>query len=216
MSNAVLVLGQSGAGKSTSIRNLPSEQTFIINVIGKPLPFRGAKVSYTQLTPDGLTGNYYASDDHMAIMRVIKLINTKRLDIKYLVIDDFGYTLTNSFMRKASEKGYDKFVTIGKDAFDILDIVSLLRDDLFCFVMMHTEADQNGFYKPRTIGKMVDQYVCIEGKFSFVYYALFYDNKYVFLTNHDGTHLSKTPYGLHEDLYIPNDLFEISKHIEAY
>ena len=106
MSNAILILGQSGAGKSTSIRNLPPEQTLIINVIGKPLPFRGAKSMYTKLSSDGLTGNYYASDDHHAIMRVIKLVHLKRPEIKYLVIDDFGYTLTNSFMRKASEKGF--------------------------------------------------------------------------------------------------------------
>ena len=114
MSHSVLILGESGSGKSTSIRTLPHEETLIINVIGKSLPFRGSKNKYKKLSPDGLEGNYYASDDHSAIMRIIKLVNEKRKEIKYLVIDDFGYTLTNSFMRRASEVGFKKFTDIGE------------------------------------------------------------------------------------------------------
>src|SRR5947208_3108195 len=91
MSNAVLVIGESGSGKSTAIRTLPPEETFIINVIGKNLPFKGANKKYTKLSVDGLTGNYYCSDNAANIRRVINLINTKRNDIKYLVIDDCGY-----------------------------------------------------------------------------------------------------------------------------
>jgi adenylate kinase family enzyme len=166
MSNAVLILGESGVGKSTSIRTLNPEETFIVNVIGKPLPFRGAKSKYQPLSSDGLTGNYYATDDITTIKRVINLINNKRKDIKTLVIDDFGYTITNSFMRKANQRGYDRFIEIAKDMFDILDIVSNLREDLYCFVMMHTETDSQGRSKPKTVGKMIDQYICIEGKFT--------------------------------------------------
>ncbi len=153
MSNNILILGESGSGKSTSVRTLPPESTMIINVIRKPLPFRGFKKKYPILSSDGLTGNYYASDDPKAIIRLINLVNNKRPDITALVIDDFGYMITNSFMRKSTIKGYDKFSDIGKETFEVLDLISNLRDDLFCFVMMHTEIDMNGRYKPKTVGR---------------------------------------------------------------
>lgn len=216
MSNSVLILGESGTGKSTSIRNLPPSETFILNVIGKPLPFRGSKKNFVPLSSDGSEGNYYASDDPNQIMRVIKLINTKRFDIKYLIIDDFGYTITNSFMRKALQKGYDKFSEIGLNTFNILDAVQTMRDDLFCFVMMHTEIDAHGKYKPKTVGKMIDQHVVIEGKFTYVYHALTNDGNYRFLTNNDGQHMAKTPLGLHDDLYVDNDLMQIVNQINLY
>ncbi len=216
MSNSILILGESGCGKSTSIRNLPPEETMIINVIGKPLPFKGASKKYTKLSPDGMTGNYYASDDHSAIMRIINLVNNKRLDIKYLVIDDYGYTITNSFMRKASQRGYDKFVEIGAESFVILEKITSLRDDLFCFVMMHTEIDTQGKYKPKTVGKMIDQYVNIEGKFTYVYHALITESGYKFLTNNDSRHMAKTPMGLHDELYIDNDLQLIIEKMKEY
>ncbi len=216
MSLSILILGESGTGKSTSVRTLPYEETLIINVIGKPLPFRGSSKKYVKLSPDGAEGNYYASDDPNSIAKVIRLVNEKRPDIKYLVIDDFGYTITNSFMRKASQRGYDKFVDIGSDTFNILDRVTNLRDDLFCFVMMHTEIDANGKSKPRTIGKMIDQYVNIEGKFSYVFHALVSDGKYQFLTNFDGQHIAKSSLGAFDDLLIDNDLHMIATKITQY
>ena len=216
MSHSVLILGESGSGKSTSIRTLPHEETLIINVIGKSLPFRGSKNKYKKLSPDGLEGNYYASDDHSAIMRIIKLVNEKRKEIKYLVIDDFGYTLTNSFMRRASEVGFKKFTDIGVDAFRVFDSITNLRDDLFCFVMMHTEIDANGKYKPKTIGKMVDQYVVIEGKFTCVFHALIIEGKYKFLTNNDSLHMARSSLGMYEEAFVDNDLFSISNRIYEY
>lgn len=216
MSESILILGESGTGKSTSIRNLNPEETFILNVIDKPLPFRGYKKHYIKLSADGLTGNYYSSDDPQAIMRVINLINTKRTDIKNLIIDDFGYTITNSFMRKANLKGYDKYTEIGKEAFDILNVIGTLRDDLFCFVMMHTEIDKLGRYKPKTVGNMIDQYICIEGKFTYVFHALTSEGRYKFLTNNDGQHMSKTPLGCFEEQYIDNDLALIVDKINTY
>lgn len=215
MSNAVLILGESGSGKSTSLRNLDPSETFILNVIGKPLPFRGAKTKYTKLSPDGVEGNYYANDDPSAIKRVINLINNKRNDIKVLVLDDFGYTITNSFMRKSHQKGYEKYNVIGNETFEILESISVLREDLFCFVMMHTDIDQNGKYKPRTVGRMIDQYICIEGKFTNVLHALITENSYKFLTNNDGQHMAKTPMAMFEQL-IDNDLQFVIEQMKSY
>lgn len=216
MSESVLILGESGTGKSSSIKNLPESETFIVNVIGKSLPFRGAKSKYKQLSADGLTGNYYATDDSTTIKRIINLVNNKRPDIRVLLLDDFGYTITNSFMRKANQKGYDRFIEIARDLFDILDLVSNLREDLYCFVMMHTETDNQGRSKPRTIGKMIDQYICIEGKFTTVLHAVVIDGCYQFLTNSDNQHMAKSPHGLFESLYIENDLKSVIESMKEY
>ena len=84
MNNSILILGDSGTGKSSSLRTLPPEQTFVVNIVGKPLPFRGSEKKYTKLSADGLTGNYYCSDDAQKIKRAIILVNEKRPEIKYL------------------------------------------------------------------------------------------------------------------------------------
>jgi hypothetical protein len=215
MASSILVIGDSGTGKSTSIRTLPHEQTFILNVIGKPLPFRGATKKYTKISSDGLTGNYYSSDDASAVKRVINLVNSKRPDIKYLVIDDCGYVLMNEFMRKSNEKGYEKYNVLAKNFADIISAVNELRDDLFCFVMMHIESDNSGKTKPKTVGKMIDQYVCIEGKFTYVLHTHVADGHYKFITNHDGLHMAKTPIGMFDKM-IDNDLLAVANGIEAY
>ena len=216
MSKAVLIIGQSGTGKSSSIRTLPSEQTFIINIINKPLPFKGAQKLYTPLAPDGLTGNYYASDDHAAIMRAINLVNKKRPEIKYLIIDDMGYTLTNDFMKNALVKGYEKFSSLGKDCWEILRSVNEVRDDLLCFIMMHSDVDQAGHSKPKTIGKLLDEKVCIEGMFTIVLHSVCSERQYLFVTNNDGHHMSKSPMGMFEKIAIPNDLKLVTEHINNY
>lgn len=216
MNNAILIIGESGTGKSTSLRDLDPTETMILNVIGKSLPFRGSAKKYKKLSEDGLSGNYYASDDSNKIARVINLVNTKRDDIKCLVIDDYGYTLSNSFMRKAHQKGYDKFTEIGSDTFNILNLIANARDDLFCVVIMHTDIDANGRYKPKTVGKMVDQYINIEGKFTYVFHALVTENKYQFLVNNDGVHMAKSPLGLFSEPLIDNNLAEIIKQIKIY
>lgn len=216
MNNSILIIGESGTGKSTSLRNLDPKETMLVNVIGKSLPFRGAAKKYQKLSSDGMEGNYYASDESQKICRVIQLVNDKRPDIKTLVIDDYGYTLSNSFMRKAHQKGYDKFTEIGADTFNIFNLISNVRDDLFCVVVMHTDIDQNGRYKPKTVGKMVDQYVNIEGKFTYVFHALVVEGRYVFLNNNDGVHMAKTPLGLFKESFVDNDLNQIINEIKQY
>jgi AAA domain len=216
MSTMILVIGDSGTGKSTSLRNLKPEETFILNVINKPLPFKGANKKYTRLSPDGATGNIYSSDEPAMIRRVINLINDTRPKIKNLVIDDFGYTIMNDFMRKALVKGYDKYSEIGKTCADTLEILSNLREDLNCIVMMHIETDKQGKTKPKTVGNMIDQYVCIEGKFTYVFHTIISDGRYLFIVNNDGHHMAKSSLGLFNTLYIDNDLDFVIKEINNY
>jgi hypothetical protein len=216
MNNSILILGESGSGKSSSIRTLPPEQTFILNVIGKSLPFRGSVKNYTKLSSDGLTGNYYSSDNFEMVIRAIKAVNAKRPEIKYLVIDDAGYLIMNQFMRRCLEKGYDKFSSLGKEFSDFISLVNELRDDLFCFVMMHVESDKNGKTKPKTVGAMIDQYICIEGKFAYVLHTMVSDGNYKFITNNDNYHMCKTPMGCFSEQYIDNDLMAIVNRINEY
>lgn len=216
MSESVLILGDSGTGKSSSIRTLPPEETFVLSVIGKNLPFRGAGKSFTKLNEDGLTGNFYASDNFDKIRRIINLIDKKRTDIKYLVIDDFGFSIMNEFIRNANVKGYDKFVLIAKEFSEALNMIRYLRDDLFCFVTMHVETQQDGKTKPKTVGKMIDQYVCIEGNFTNIFHTAIIDKQYKFITNNDGLHMAKSSMGLFDEQYIDNDLMMIATRINEY
>ena len=124
--------------------------------------------------------------------------------------------ITNSFMRKASLKGYDKYVDLGKEVFDALSITHNLRDDLFCIFTMHTEIDKMGTYKPKTVGNMIDQYICIEGKFTYVMHAVAKEGNYKFLTNHHGQYIAKSPMGVFDDLVIDNDLKFVIDKINAY
>lgn len=216
MSNNVLIIGESGTGKSTSIRTLPHEETFIINVINKPLPFKGAGKKYTKFSKDNLTGNYYAGDNHDEIMKVISYVNLKRPEIKYLVIDDMGYTLTNDFMRSALVKGYDKFSMLAKDAWEIMKTINDTRPDLLCFMIMHSDTDQQGKSKPKTIGKLLDEKVCIEGMFTICLHSMVVDGQYYFITNNDGSHMAKSPLGMFSSLRIKNDLLMIAEYINEY
>jgi hypothetical protein len=216
MANSILILGESGTGKSTSLRNLPPEETLVINVLGKPFPFRGAKSKYKPLSQDGLTGNYYASDDPSKIQRLIKKVNDERPEIKYLVLDDFGFTISHSFMRKSHINGFGKFADIARETFGVFEAIQGMRDDLHCIMIMHTEVDQNGRHKAKTIGKAIDNYVNIEGTFTYVFHALTAEGNYFFLTNNDGQHTCKTPKDCFEEMKVDNDLYEIIKVIKAY
>jgi len=206
MNNSILLLGDSGTGKSTSLRNLPPEETFIINVIGKPLPFRGAQKKFLPLSSDGKTGNYYCSDDASIIKRVINHVNKNRPDIKYLILDDFGYVSMNAFMKRALLKGYDRFSEIASEFNTAMELVNQCRDDLYVIVMMHIETDKQGKTKPKTVGNMIDQYINIEGKFTHVLHTTVTDGRYLFITNNDGIHTAKTPFGLFDTNLIDNDM----------
>lgn len=216
MSINVLLIGESGSGKSTSIRTLPPEQTFLINVINKPLPFKGSNKLYSKLSVDGLTGNYYSTDKHETIMRIINLVNDKRPDIKYLVIDDAGYTLTNDFMRGALQKGFEKFSILAKDFWEIIKTMNETRSDLLCFLLMHSDVDSQGKSKPKTIGKLLDEKVCIEGMYSVVLHSVIVDGVYSFVTNNNGALMAKSPIGMFEEQVISNDLFLVANKINEY
>lgn len=211
MSNLIVVLGESGTGKSTSIRNLNPKETYVINVLNKPLPFRGYKKVYNEENR-----NYLESDDYRKINQFLMAINERRDDTKTIIIDDFSFLMNNEFMKRCREKSFDKFVEMGSNMFNIMETCKNFRPDLFCFIMCHTEKDHAGIIKPKTVGKMTSDYVGISERVSIVLHSQIIDRQYKFLTQHDGTCVAKTPMGMFDGMYIDNDLAVIRETISEY
>jgi len=211
LSNLIVILGGSGTGKSTSFRNLNPSETFVINVLSKPLPFRGYKKQYNEDK-----NNYLESDKYSKILQYLDAINERRPEIKSIVIDDFSFLMNNEFMRRCREKAFDKFTEMGANMFAIMEACKTFRSDLYCYILCHPEMDKTGIIKPKTVGKMTADYVGIAERVSIVFHTQVIDGQYKFLTQHDGDLLAKTPMGMFEDMYINNDLKEIQKTIDEY
>jgi len=217
MSNAILILGESGTGKSSALSTLNPKETFILNVLDKPLPFRGFKKNYISIKGwDDMEGNYYATDQYEKIKRVIEMINNNRPEIKNLILDDWQYIMAHAFMRRCKERGYDKFTEIGHDAWDIVERLGRLREDLNAFVLTHSEANDKGKMKIKTIGKMIDDKITLEGMFTVVLQTEISDSGYHFITQGDINHIAKSPRGMFDDLRIPNDLEFVKQKINSY
>lgn len=219
MAQEILIIGDSGQGKSTSLRNLKPSETYIINVINKPLPFKGGRTDYSATNK-----NIVSTDSSATILQVLATIKDKRSDIKNIVIDDMNYLMQNEYIRRASEKGYDKYTEIGTNFAKIVHALKTLPDDKFAICMMHPEISSDTFgnktYKAKTIGKLVDQYLNIEGMFSIVLYAKASKDQagkleYNFVTQSDGTTSAKSPMGMLDEVE-PNDLQQIINKINEY
>lgn len=213
MATPILIIGETGTGKSTSIRTLNPSDTYIINVINKPLPFPGAKHMYVKK----IGGNYTSTDSYDRIISILNGISSERIDIKNIVIDDFQYIMGNEFMRRAEEKKFDKFAEIGKHGWEVLEeIMQNLRDDLFIFVLSHSEETNRGTFKCKTVGNMLDKHICLESMFTIILHSLYVDGSYLFLTNMTETHQAKSPMGMFKDKLVANDLAAIKKTAEDY
>jgi ABC-type dipeptide/oligopeptide/nickel transport system ATPase component len=224
MAQEVLIVGASGTGKSTSIANLNPESTFIVNVARKALPFKGWKTKYPAFTKDNPSGRFYSSDAPQDILKCLNYINDKRTEIKTIVIDDYQYTMANEYMRRATETGFKKFTDIAQNAWSIVNAVKSMRDDLLVVFMMHSEvsfdAHGNKVTKAKTIGKMMDNVVTLEGMFTIVLYTDVTKGEngmeYAFLTQNDGANTGKSPKDMFGSVKIPNDLTLVAKAIEDY
>ena len=219
----ILILRESGMGKSTSLRNLNPKETFIISTTSKPLPWRGWKKNYTEFNPKTLTGNRIQMYNSNKLSQLLKFISVKMPHIKNIVCDDLQYTMGFEFMDRRNEKGYDKFNSIGGDFTDLLRTADQLRDDIHLIFTAHSENTgdaMNPHWTLKTIGKMVNEKITPEGLFTYVFYALCEEGdngmEYIFLTNSDGDHVAKTPLGMFKDKKIPNDVAEILKVIDDY
>ena len=225
MAQGILVIADPGSGKSTSIESLDPQETFIINVANKPLPFKGWKSKYIQWTKDNPTGNLYNGSTAHQIEACLKYVSEKRKEIKTVVIDDFQYMSSFEFFERVDEKGYEKFTQIGANLARIARMPKDLRDDLTVIFLTHAEesTDMEGKrkVKAKTIGKMVDEKLSLEGLFSIVLFGKVKKNKegeirYVFETQNNGENTCKSPRGMFDNVEIPNDLQFVKDSIVAF
>jgi hypothetical protein len=198
MAILVMVYGQSGTGKSTSLRNFGAEDVAIINVSGKPLPFR-AKIQT------------YNTDDYSKIIRAMR--QTQR---KTIVIDDATYLMVNEFMRTAKQAGYQKYTDIACGFNELIDVASKLPDDVIVYFLGHSDQADDGREHFKTIGKMLDNYVTLEGKFTIVLKTMVQDGRYMFSTQNNGQDTVKSPMGMFEARLIDNDLKAVDDAIREY
>ncbi len=215
MGMGILVIGETGTGKSRSIKTLNPETTFLIKIIDKPLPFKGAKALYKMGEDKISEGNLLICRDSSTVIKTIKSISKHMAHIKNIVVDDFQYLMSYEFMDRALERGYDKFTEIGKHAFDVFILPPSLRDDLNVFILSHSDM-VDGKSTIKTIGKMLDEKIKLEGIYTIVVHTVVKDGKYKFLTKWDGVRVSKTPDEMFEEAYIDNDLQLIDDAVRAY
>jgi hypothetical protein len=209
MSIATLILGQSGTGKSTSLRNLNPQHVLLIQVIKKPLPFRSP--NWTYITPDNKQGSILVSDNPQFIINVIN--GSKR---PIIIIDDFQYVMANEFMRRSTEKSFDKFTEIGRNAWDVFNAAINAHDHKRVYLLSHTEEDNQGKTKIKTIGKMLDEKITLEGMVTICLQTSVINEQYIFQTKNNGNSTVKAPMGLFEEDHLENDLNEVDMAICEY
>ncbi len=195
----VLIIGESGSGKTTSMRNFKDGELGIINVGYKPLPFK------TDLKP-------FNSDDYNLISNVILRSKTKSI-----VIDDAQYLMVNEFMRNAKSNGYQKFTDIALNFWNLVQmVIKDLPSDVIVYFLGHIERDNNGNEKFKTIGRMLDEKITLEGMFTIVLKTLVQDGKYMFTTQTNGMDTVKSPVGLFDSITIDNDLKFVDTKIREF
>lgn len=200
MATVTLILGKSGSGKSASLRAMNPESTALIQVIHKPLPFKGAS-----------KWNAYVTDDWSKIIGACR--KTAR---KVIVLDDYQYVLANEFMRRSQEKGFDKFNDIGRHTWDVFDALLKLPEDVRVYILSHTEETEAGQVKMKTIGKMLDDKITLEGMVTICLRAVVQDGRNYFSTRNNGSDTTKAPMGMFDDDLIDNDLAAVDAAICDY
>ncbi len=198
MGVGVLVLGASGSGKSTSMRNFKKGEVLVLNVAGKRLPFRGALDMINNATYE----------------KIGKALMAQQY--KTYVVDDSQYLLAFDMFDRAKETGYGKFTDLAVRFKNMLTYVNQKTpDDCVVFFLHHTETDENGRIKAKTVGKMLDNQLTVEGLFSVVLLAQTDGDNYRFVTQSDGATTAKSPMGMFER-EIDNDLKLVDTAIREY
>ena len=219
-SKLVGIVGQTGTGKSTAIKHLNPEETYIINVAKKELPFKGSEKLYNLEKK-----NYKEVEDANEISRLLKTISEKAPHIKNIIIEDSNYIMGFNMVAKATEVGFTKFSIMAKDMVELFREARRLRDDLKVFYFTHPETIEDGGeiigYKIKTAGKLIDNQVLLEGLLTVCLYTLVEENKdgtanYQFVTNRYRKLPAKSPDGMFQETKIPNNLQLVADSLTNY
>lgn len=204
MAEKILIMGESGTGKSTSIRNCDPSITAIVNPVGKPLPFRGSK-KFTTLNGE--------TDADKIVSFMKEQANAGK---KIIIIDDFQYILAIPFMNRIKETGWEKFNDFGANYFNIINICNYLPEDVCVYYLTHCETLENGITTVKLIGKVLREKITVEGLFTIVLKTGVSEGKYYFFTQNDGKDTVKSPLGMFETFSIDNDLSYVDAKIRNY
>lgn len=197
MGVAVLVLGESGSGKSTSLRNFEPDEVGIFNVMGKPLPFR----------------KKLPKADHAMYGTIQQSLSANKL--RAYVVDDAGYLMQLENFRRIKESGYSKFSEMARNFESLIEWATQTDPDTIVYIMMHYDTDANGKMKPRTVGRMIDEKFCIEGACPIVLQSTIHDGRHVFVSKGDGFNGAKAPMDMLPDV-MDNDLKAVDSAIRSY
>lgn len=213
MSKVICIAGESGSGKTTAMRNLNPEETVYIDCDKKGLSWKGWRGQYNKDAK-----NYIQTDRPGTVQAALMKIHQEQPQIHYVVIDTINGIMVADEMRRAKEKGYDKWVDLAQCIWDLVDGAYSYREDLTIIFVAHTqtERDESGyqFTRIKTSGKKLDKIV-LESKFTSVLMAKVIDGRYV-LETRAGNSTCKTPMGAFESDTIDNDIVEVIRALEEY
>ena len=213
MSRVICIAGESGSGKTTSLRNLDPKTTYIIDADRKGLSWKGWKKQYNKENK-----NYIQTSDIDKIRGILAGINEKAAHIKTVVIDTLNTIMVDDEVKRMKEKGYDKWIDLAQCVWELVSEAHLYRDDLTVVFMAHTqtERDDSGYYFTRikTSGRKLEK-ICLESKFTTVLIAKCIDGRYIFET-HAKNSTAKSPMGAFEENEIDNDVAKVIQRLEEY
>jgi len=198
MSILTMVYGQSGSGKTSALRNFTTDEVAVINVSGKPLPFRSSL-------------KILSSNDYNTILTWLPKIKQPSI-----VIDDATYLMVDQFMAYSQVKGYEKYNIMAYNFSNLIEAARALPDDKIVYFMGHSEQMDDGREHFKTIGKMLDNYVTLEGKFTTVLKTVVKDGNYYFSTHNNGYDTVKSPIGMFDEDLIDNDLKAVDDIMREY
>lgn len=224
MANAIIILGKSGTGKSSSIKGLDPKETVVLNLLGKRLPFKGSQTVYNEENK-----NLFRVEDHIQIINMLQGIDKSAAHVHNVIIDDAIYSMRKEYFKRAKEVGYGKYTELAMHFQQIISTIESMRDDLNVFLILHSEDIQSDKttvgYKVSTIGQLLDnQYNPVEVVPMVLYSDIKYDDKgvatYGFYTHRfkEGTIEipAKSPAEMFQEDFIPNDLGIVVKAMKEY
>ena len=202
MALSVLIMGESGTGKSTSLRNCDPSTTAVVNPVGKPLPFRGKFTTLNSVTES---------------KEIIKFMKEQvAAGKKLIVVDDFQYVLAVPYMNRIKETGWEKYNDFGANYFELIDVCKDLPGDVVVAYLTHCETLENGLTTVKLIGKLLREKITVEGLFTVVLKTGVNEGKYYFFTQNSGKDTVKSPIGMFPTYAIDNDLHYVDEKIRSY